>query len=315
MRIGLRSGSGIAISSTTVKISLVHNPTAGDGQDVDDVIRLLTDEGHDVCHRSSKDNWKKLLQDPGDVLVAAGGDGTVRKVAVAAADAGVPFAALPIGTANNIAKTLGLLGDARELVRSWENPNLQPIDIGEVRAGSESRRFVEGVGGGWMAELIARAEEVAEEFRLLGRETDRALHMLADLLREAKLARWRIAADGVDISGDYLAVEVLNIRFVGPNVPLAPDADLSDGLLDVVLVRDSDRDAILEYLEGRLHLASGVMPPLRTVRAREVRLGVPAGIGFHVDDREWPESQGGAEPLDVDVDCLPAAARLRGSVP
>jgi diacylglycerol kinase (ATP) len=297
-----------------VKISLVHNPTAGDGQDVDDVIRLLTDEGHDVCHRSSKDNWKKLLQDPGDLLVAAGGDGTVRKVAVAAADAGVPFAALPIGTANNIAKTLGLLGDARELVRSWETSNLQPVDIGEVRAGGELRRFVEGVGGGWMAELIARAEEVGDEFRLLGRETDRALHMLGDLLREAKLARWRIAADGVDLSGDYLAVEVLNIRFVGPNVPLAPDADLSDGLLDVVLVHDSDRPAILEYLEERLHLASGEMPPLRVVRAREIRLGVPAGIGFHVDDREWPESRVGAEALDVDVDCLPAAARMRGSV-
>ncbi len=72
---------------------------------------------------------------------------------------GVPFAALPIGTANNIAKTLELLGDAHELVRSWEAPDLEPIDLGEVRAGGESRRFVEGVGGGWFAELIARSAE------------------------------------------------------------------------------------------------------------------------------------------------------------
>lgn len=297
-----------------MKISLVHNPTAGDGQDVEDVIRLLTDEGHDVCHRSSKDNWKKLLQDPGDLLVAAGGDGTVRKVALAAADAGLPFAALPIGTANNIAKTLGLLGDARELVRSWESADLQPIDIGEVRAHGESRRFVEGVGGGWMADLIARAGEVGEEFRLLGRETDRALHLLADLLREAKLATWPIVADEVDLSGDYLAVEILNGRFFGPNVPLAPDADLSDGLLDVVLVTDADRAAVLEYLDERLHLASGEMPPLRSVRAREVRLGVPGGIRLHVDDREWPASRDATQPLDIEVDCLPGAARMRGSV-
>jgi diacylglycerol kinase (ATP) len=295
-----------------VKISLVHNPTAGDGQDVDDVIRLLTDAGHEVCHRSSKDNWKKLLQDPGDLLVAAGGDGTVRKVAVAASDAGVPFAALPIGTANNIAKTLELLGDAHDLVRSWDAPDLVPIDMGEVRAGDESRRFVEGVGGGWFAELLARRGEVNDEFRLLGRETDRAIHLLAGLLRDTDPAPWGITADGSELSGDYLAVEILNIRFVGPNIPLAPQADPSDGLLDLALVAEADRDGILEYLDQRLHLASGVMPRLRSVRARGIRLQVPAGARLHVDDGEWPEGRDSHEPLELDVRCLPGAVSLRG---
>ena len=295
-----------------MKISLVHNPTAGDGQDVDDVIRLLTDAGHEVRHRSSKDNWKKLLQDPGDLLVAAGGDGTVRKVAVAASDAGVPFAALPIGTANNIAKTLELLGDAHELVRSWEAPDLVPIDLGEVHAGDESRRFVEGVGGGWFADLIARSAEVNDEFRLLGRETDRALHLLADLLRDIDPAPWRITADGSNLSGDYLAVEILNIRFVGPNIPLAPEADPSDGLFDLALVTEADRDGILEYLDQRLHLASGVMPGLRPVRAREIQLEVPPRARVHVDDSEWPEGRDDRDPLELDVACLPGAVSLRG---
>ena len=106
------------------------------------------------------------------------------------------------------------------------------------------------------------------------------MHMLSDLLREAQPAEWRIVADGTDLSGEFLGVEILNIRFVGPNVPLAPEADPSDGLLDVVLVTDADRDGILEYLDQRLHLASGVMPPLRTARAREVRLGSRPGSGF-----------------------------------
>ena len=295
-----------------MKISLIHNPTAGDGQDVDEVIQLLTDAGHEVCHRSSKDNWKKLLQDPGDLLVAAGGDGTVRKVAVAASDAGVPFAALPIGTANNIAKTLELLGDAHDLVRSWDAPDLVPIDMGEVRADDESRRFVEGVGGGWVAELIGRSGEVNDEFRLLGRETDRALHLLADLLRDTGPAPWRITADGSDLSGDYLAVEILNIRFVGPNVPLAPEADPSDGLLDLTVVTEADREGTMEYLDQRLHLASGVMPQLRSVRAREIQLEVPARARIHVDDREWPEGRDIHLPLELNVRCLPGAVSLRG---
>ena len=296
-----------------MRISLVHNPTAGDGQDVDDVIRLLTDAGHEVSHRSSKDNWLKLLQDPGDLVVAAGGDGTVRKVAVATADTDVPFAALPIGTANNIAKTLGLLGDARELVRSWDAPDLAPFDIGEVRAAEDSRRFVEGIGGGWVADLIARSHEIDKEFRLLGRETDRALHMLGDLLRQAQPARWQIVADGSDLSGDYVAVEVLNIRFVGPNIPLAPDADPSDGLLDVVIVTEADVPEILGYLEERLHLASGEMPELRSVRARDVRITVPAGVRLHVDDATWPDARDPYESIDLEVRTLAGAARMRGS--
>ena len=296
-----------------MKISLVHNPTAGDGQDVESVIRLLADAGHDVCHRSSKDNWKKLLQDPGDLLVAAGGDGTVRKVAMAAADKDLPFAVLPIGTANNFAKTFGLLGDARQLVRTWGSDEELLIDVGEVRGPSGERRFLEAVGGGWIPDLIARGGEVEDEFRLLGRETDRATHLLTDVLRDAKPARWTITADGTDASGEYLAVEILNIRFVGPNVPLAPDADPCDGLLDLVVVTEADRGAILEYLEQRLTLASGVMPALRSIRARQVSLGVPAGVRLHVDDAEWPADRDPYQPMDLEVHCLSAAVRMRAA--
>ena len=295
-----------------MKIALVHNPTAGDGQDIDDVVKLLTDAGHEVRHRSSKADWKRLLQDPGDLVVAAGGDGTVRKVALAAADRGLAFAALPIGTANNIAKTLGFTGDAAELVRSWSDEPIRPIDIGEVEMTGGSRRFLEAVGGAWIAELIARSEEVEDEFRLLGRETDRALHLLADVLRDARPARWRIEADGADLSGDYLAVEILNIRFVGPNVPLAPEADPADGLLDIVLVSEGDRDGILEYLEQRLNLASGVMPALGSARAARIRLTIAAGMRLHVDDREWPGGRDLDDSLDLEVRCLPGAVRMRG---
>jgi hypothetical protein len=53
--------------------------------------------------------------------------------------------------------------------------------------------------------------------RLLGRETDRALHLVGEIIREAPVHHWRVVADGTDLSGDYIAVEVLNIRFAGPN--------------------------------------------------------------------------------------------------
>jgi diacylglycerol kinase family enzyme len=301
-----------------VRISLVHNPTAGGGQDADQLVKLLTDAGHEVRHRSSKADWDTLLQDPGDLIVAAGGDGTVRKVALAAADRGVRFAILPIGTANNIGKTLGMLGDARELIQSWdEGPGSERgLDIGELTTSETgSTRFVEAVGGGPVAELIARGRELEEDARLLGRETDRALHLLGELLREGRPLRWRISSGDMDLSGDYLGVEVLNVRFVGPNVPLAPDADPSDGLLDVVTIRAEDRQPILDYLDRRLHLASGVMPALRTERVDRIRIVAPAGVRLHVDDSPSPGDEVLREPMGLDVRCHASALTLLGVEP
>lgn len=293
-----------------VRISLVHNPTAGGGQGPDDLVALMVDAGHEVRHRSSKDDWQALLQDPGDLLVAAGGDGTVRKVALAAADVGVPFALVPLGTANNIGKTLGLLGSARTLIDSWSTETAPgPFDMGEANG----ERFVEALGGGPMAELIARADEISADATLLGRETDRALHLLLELVAREPIRPWRVIADGADLSGAYLAVEVLNIRFAGPNVPFAPDADPGDGLLDVALVREADRHSLLSYLDERLRLASGRLPTLRRVQARSVELEAPKGARLHLDDRLWPWPGPLGRSLAITVRCRPAEARIAGA--
>jgi diacylglycerol kinase (ATP) len=300
----------------SVKIALVYNPTAGGGRDVDGLVSLLTGAGHQVRRRSTKGDWQKVLQDPGDLVVAAGGDGTIRKVALAAADRGLPIAVLPTGTANNIAKSLGMLGDARQLVASWsEAPRYElSLDFGEVSASSGTDRFVEAFGGGLVADLIARGDEVESDGgHLLGRETDRALHLLADLVREAPTHGWEIMADGADRSGAYLAVEVMNIRFVGPNVPIAAEADPADGMLDLVLIGDEDREPLLAYLENRLHRASGQMPRLRAVRAKRMTLVAPAGVRLHLDDAAWPTNRPLTDPARLAVRCLPASAILIGA--
>jgi diacylglycerol kinase family enzyme len=296
----------------SMKITLIHNPGAGAGQDASGLVQLITEAGHQVRHRSTKEDWKAFLKKPADLVVAAGGDGTVRRVALAAAEHGLPFAVIPIGTANNIAKTIGLLGDAGELIESWSaSPRArQPFDLGEVVAPWGEGRFVEGVGGGLIADLIDREDEVAADATLLGHETDRALHLLGELVSEARMRRWQIQADGQDLSGDYFAVEVLNIRFVGPNLPLAPDAFPGDGLLDVVVLGKDDRKPLLDYLEKRMHLASGKLPELRCVRARQIEIVAPPSVRWHLDDKTWPEEEPPSRKAKVKVTCLAGAAKF-----
>ena len=124
---------------------------------------------------------------------------------------------------------------------------------------------------------------------------------------------WKIDADGVDLSGEYIAVEVLNIRFVGPNLPLAPEADPSDGMLDVVLVGEADRKPLLAYVENRLHLASGQLPDLRVVPASIIEMIAPAGVQCHLDDQVWPLDQHLDHAATLSVSCQSGAATFVGT--
>ena len=66
-----------------MRLTLIHNPQAGDESRSADVLReMLADAGYDVTCESTKKAWKKALKRPTDLAVAAGGDGTVRKVAL-----------------------------------------------------------------------------------------------------------------------------------------------------------------------------------------------------------------------------------------
>ena len=295
-----------------MKIDLVYNPTAGTGTEIAEILELLAEAGHRVRHRSSKGKWRDLLQDSGKLLVAAGGDGTVRKVALAAAETGRPFAILPLGTANNVAKSLEIVGTTREVIDRWSaDEDGVAFDIGEARASWGRTRFIESVGGGLFAELLAREGEIGVGHELVGREMDQALHVLGEELEVARPARWRIEVDGRDVSGEYLAVEILNIRFAGPNVILDRDATPTDGLFDVVTIGEADRAELARYLEDRLHLASGHIPRHTVRRGSEIRLVPPRSARLRADDRLWPR-----KPIDapswIRVTCRPGAARLVG---
>ena len=107
-----------------MRITLIHNPGAG-RQGADDarkLVRFLEHQGYEVRYQSAKEeDWKKALKKPAGMIVVAGGDGTVAKVTRRMVGRGIPVGLLPSGTANNIARTLGLLDRPfEELVRGWQ---------------------------------------------------------------------------------------------------------------------------------------------------------------------------------------------------
>ena len=145
-----------------MRITLVHNPGAG-SQAKDDarkLEKLLSRAGHEPRYVSSKDgDWKRALKKRADLVVVAGGDGTVGRVIRRMAGRDVPVAVLPSGTANNIARTFGLLDHQfDELVEGWEAARRVKLDLGVAKGPWGERYFIEGLGVGLFAAMLARPQ-------------------------------------------------------------------------------------------------------------------------------------------------------------
>ncbi|HVM29682.1 MAG TPA: diacylglycerol kinase family protein [Candidatus Limnocylindrales bacterium] len=298
-----------------MRATLIHSPSAGDAElDETALTRMLEEAGFQVRYRLRKGDWKKGLRDPekSDLVVAAGGDGTVTRVALEMAGADIPIAILPLGTANNIARSLGLVGSAPEISARWKESQPRPLDVGVVRATWEEYRFVESAGGGLFAELI-RSVDHDDSLRLMtGAKGDRALALLEDHVEAARPSRWEVDLDGEDLSGDYIAVEAMNTPFIGPKIPLAPEADPGDGQLELVLLGEQERGALLEYIGGRLREAAAELPDLPVRRGRHVHLRSVEGLTVHVGDEVIEPPRGHSPDGPYDIVLEPGAVLMRG---
>lgn len=291
-----------------MRVTLLHNPKAAGGElDRDDLVRALVEAGHAVTYQSTKDKGlEHALEEPGDVVLVAGGDGTVRKAAGMLMGRGVPMALLPFGTANNISRTLGLNESAREAIAGLSRARRVPFDVGTAKGAWGETHFLEGVGLGAFPIAMCLAEKRVDNRAARSDHEDmgltRDLRYLSRVLRKMRPTTWQIEADGENLSGEYYLCEVMNIRSVGPNLFLAPKADPADGFLDLVLVPASERSHLLDYIAARVarREAEAWLP---TRRVKRVTI-MAAGAEVHIDDRlehphEKPSAMGGLVELTV----------------
>jgi diacylglycerol kinase (ATP) len=271
----------------SVRVTLIHNPGAGKGECTDQLLLgLLRGAGHKVRYQSSKEEgWQQALKDGADLVAVAGGDGTVARVAKRLVGRGIPVAPLPLGTANNISRSLGLHElSLEEIVRSWANPRRVKLDIGVVEGPWGPRYFVEGVGVGLFAGLLAAGKK---DKKLKNAPVEAALRRLQNLAKRCQAVALEASLDRKALSGRFILFEALNIPYIGSNLFLAPDSQPGDGQFDVVLVSEAERERLVEYLakwrENRERLA--VLPSQRGKRLR-IKW---TGFDVHIDDKLWPK--------------------------
>jgi diacylglycerol kinase family enzyme len=267
-----------------MRVALLYNTDAGEGLPLERICDVIAQHGHELVRVVAKHSeCERLLEGSPDVVAAAGGDGTVALAARMLAGTGIPLAILPLGTANNIARSVGIAHSIDDVIADWATAERVPLDLGVADGVWGQRYFVEAVGGGLIATAIADmdtrsdGDELPVRSRLAG-----AIRTIGDVLSRLQPVEWTIVADGTRTTGKFLLVEVLNIRSIGPNLVLAPDADPSDGLLRLVTAGEEHRDELARYLRdllgGRDH-----SPSLPCERARHVTL--EGATDLHVDDQ------------------------------
>jgi diacylglycerol kinase family enzyme len=287
-----------------MRITLIHNPNAGKGEpSAELLIKILKKEGYEPRYQSSKEKrWSRALDKRADLFAVAGGDGTVARVARKLADreiSAIPVAILPLGTANNIGESLGVRGKFKDLIAAWKDMRRIPLDVGEAKSQSETRLFIESVGSGFFADMMAKedATGAGQNDETPHAALQRARKVLRQTLKNARPRKWRVELDGKDLSGSYLLVEAMNMRRIGPALELAPDATFDDGLIEVAFVCDDEVDRANLDAHLKEHPSNAPAPPLlRIRRAKEVLLDAGKHL-LHLDDKSWR----GAGPVRLTV--------------
>lgn len=257
-----------------MRVLLVHNPSAGDGNlSRDHLLELLRRAGFvPDCVDAKDPELEAVLGRPTDLVLVAGGDGSVVRTAVTLPDRDVPMAVLPLGTANNLARTFGIEGDPERIVAGLEGAGRRRLDVGEARGPWGRRRFVESVGLGALADAMHAAHESDAPSQDRAR---RAWSELRQALVEAEPRHVDVHTENGPSADRALLLEVLNIAFAGSGLPLAPAADPGDGTLDVLVVGEAQREAMLDWL-GRCE--AGTPPPVPLMRGRSVRFTWTEGL-------------------------------------
>lgn len=266
---------------------LFHNPKAGDeGHGKEELVSQIEAAGFECRYSSVKgwfwDNFEKDI----DFVIVAGGDGTVRKITKELLDRKVldktfPIALLPMGTANNISKTLQITGSTEAIIQSWHKGKIKKYDVGKISNVKDASFFLESFGYGLFPYLmqVMKKETSADtpEQRI-----QTALHELHNITLSYEPKKCKLIIDGKDYSGTFLLAEVMNIRSIGPNLFLSQHGDPGDGEMEVVLLPEEDKEKFAAYISDKVS-GNEENYDFRKIKAKNVTLNWD-GTHVHADD-------------------------------
>ncbi|MBD7956210.1 NAD(+)/NADH kinase [Microbacterium sp. Sa4CUA7] len=304
-------------------IGIVFNPVKVERAQLEDALATRTEPVEVRWYETTLEDAgegvaRRALEDGCGVVIAAGGDGTVRDVAAALVGTEVPLGIVPAGTGNLLARNLGIrLGDAAAALARAIDGDDTPLDVGRIELVDRREEFIflVMVGFGIDAQMLAETDDEAKDkagwlayVGALGRA------MAATDLVDATVV---FDAD-VPVTEPAHTVLIGNCGMVQGGLRILPDAEPDDGLLDIVLVGGEGPEG-LQWLDAlksvvwdngirRAVARDDTAVDTATTRHRQatsVRVTLPRAQAFEIDGEEVGET------ADILATVQPGALRVR----
>jgi len=255
-------------------VAIIVNPHAGGGRadrllpQVEAALRaqgtaFTVQRTHSIEHGRE---LARAARDTGDVVAAFGGDGLVGAVAGELCGGAGTLAVLPGGRGNDFARKLGIGCDPVAACDAIAAGHVRTVDVAQVD------------GKAYLGIASAGLDSVVNEIALSSRLKLGSLIYAYGTVRALatwRPAHWQVVVDGEAHAFDGYSVAVANTGVFGGGMYLVPDAQLDDGLLDVVLMDAMPKRRYLANLPRVFKGTHVDEPGLHFLRGREV--------AFHAD--------------------------------
>lgn len=240
----------------TVKAKLIANPGSGTSNDrgklLEQVSRCLEDSGIKVDVSIAKPKEKttpiarKAVKDGYKLIIAMGGDDTIEAIIRGMGGSKARLGMIPVGTANNLAKGLGIPEDVEQACALIVSGNVRKLDMGEVRVGKGKKLpFFELVMVGIGSAVYPDALHASK-----GKKTLSSLrNVITKVVKHHAAPKVTVQMDGEsDVTVETMLAIVSNVPLIGPNMLLDPGASSDDGYLDVSLYPNFSKAELLAYM-------------------------------------------------------------------
>jgi diacylglycerol kinase (ATP) len=275
--------------------AVILNPSSGTMGELDEVTAMIREllPGAEIMVGSESGDAERAAREARErgvqVLIAAGGDGTLNEVlngALATAEP-VTLGLLPLGTGNDFARALGLPTDLREALEVVRTGKRRAWDGGRVTTGKQ-QRFMINVSAGGFAGVVN--DKLTPELKATWGPLAYFRGMIEALGEMEPYSALVTLDDGAAETLSVLNIVVANATHVAKGIPIAPAADPSDGLLDLVAIRAVPL-AKLALLAPRVLAAAHLdHEDVLHLRARHMKITSTPPMTFNTDGEVLGES-------------------------
>ncbi|MGV3617684.1 MAG: diacylglycerol/lipid kinase family protein [Fimbriimonas sp.] len=225
--------------------------------------------------RHMVETLKDLVAKKAKRVAVAGGDGTIHTAIQILAKTDTALGIVPQGTANNVATALRLPQDLPSALRTLQDGEFRQVDLGHACG----QYFVESAGVGLFANALALYGAKANKNLL------RSLHAVFKIIVNLRASRLQITVDGERIVEPAVFAVAANTFRMAHGLPVAPGASVTDGKLDLMVLKDLTRGELWPYylaIRQQMHLT---LDKAEMRQGREIKIETRRPVPVHVDDK------------------------------